>query len=131
MGQRVLCGVIAAISLGLASGSVLAQTAAIVSSPNAAASCSALLSADFSHVEDAPLQLTDARVIAASGKSPAYCRVRGYIWPQVGIEMHLPLASWNGKFMEVGDGGWGGEMYLFLCKGPVRRGPIGVFARRT
>jgi hypothetical protein len=49
-------------------------------------------------------------------------RVRGYIWPQVGIEMHLPLPNWNGKFMEVGDGGWGGEMYLFLCRGPVRRG---------
>lgn len=122
MGQRILFGVIAAISLGFASGGVLAQPATVVSSPNAAASCSALLSADFSHVEDAPLQLTDARVIAASGRSPAYCRVRGYIWPQVGVEMHLPLANWNGKFMEVGDGGWGGEMYLFLCRGPVRRG---------
>jgi Tannase and feruloyl esterase len=122
MGQRVFCGAIAAISLGIASGSALAQPAATVSPPNAVTSCSALLSTAFSHVEDAPFQLTDAHVVAASGESPAYCRVRGYIWPQVGIEMHLPLANWNGKFMEVGDGGWGGEMYLFLCKGPVRRG---------
>jgi hypothetical protein len=84
--------------------------------------CQALMSQDFSHLQDAPLQLTAARVIAASGKTPAYCRVTGYVWPQVGIEMHLPLTTWNGKFMEVGDGGYGGEMYLFLCEGPVRRG---------
>lgn len=116
MSQKFLCGVIGAIALGAASTSVLARPAA-----NAAA-CSTLAATDFSHIEDAPLQLTAARVIAASDDSPAYCQVQGYIWPQIGIEMHLPLANWNGKFMEVGDGGWGGEMYLFLCTGPVRRG---------
>lgn len=120
---RLLCAVMVGICLDAVSGQLLARQAAVDSSSSAAAaSCSALLSMDFSHIEDAPLQLTDARAIAASRKSPAYCRVRGYIWPQVGIEMHLPLAHWNGKFMEVGDGGWGGEMYLFLCRGPLRRG---------
>ena len=124
MYQKVLCGLIAATSLSLFSGRAPAQPAtALPSFPDAPAeSCRALLSTDFSRVEDAPLQLTEARVIAATGRSPAYCAVQGYIWPQVGIEMHLPLANWNGKFLEVGDGGWGGEMYLFLCEGPVRRG---------
>jgi hypothetical protein len=87
-----------------------------------AGACSALLSADFSHVQDAPLQIVAARVVAATGKDPAYCRVQGYVLPQVGIEMWLPTAHWNGKFLEVGDGGWGGEMFLFLCKGPLRKG---------
>jgi hypothetical protein len=106
-----------------AGGTAVAQPAgAPRSSEAAAASCRALLSEDFSHLQDAPLQITEARVVAPNGKSPAYCEVQGYVWPQVGIEMHLPVTAWNGKLMEVGDGGYGGEMYLFLCEGPVRRG---------
>jgi feruloyl esterase len=104
-----------------ASGVACGQTAA-AAPPQGAAACEALKSQDFSHLQDAPLQLIEARVVAAQGKTPAYCQVQGYVWPQVGIEMHLPLDKWNGKFMEVGDGGYGGDMYLFLCEGPVRRG---------
>jgi hypothetical protein len=85
-------------------------------------SCTALMSEDFTRVQDAPMQVIDARVVEARGKDPAYCRVQGYVLPQVGIEMRLPVAHWNGKLLEVGDGGWGGEMYLFLCSGPVRKG---------
>lgn len=101
---------------------VLAGGAAHAQAPAGTAACQALMSRDFSHLQDAPLQLTEAHVVPAQGKTPAYCRVTGYVWPQVGIEMHLPLSTWNGKFMEVGDGGYGGDMYLFLCEGPVRRG---------
>jgi feruloyl esterase len=104
------------LALGVAVGAAHAQT------PAGTNACQALMSQDFSHVQDAPLQLTEARVVPAQGKTPAYCRVTGYVWPQVGIEMHLPMSTWNGKFMEVGDGGYGGDMYLFLCEGPVRRG---------
>jgi feruloyl esterase len=104
------------LALGVAVGAAHAQT------PAGTNACQALMSQDFSHVQDAPLQLTEARVVPAQGKTPAYCRVTGYVWPQVGIEMHLPMSAWNGKFMEVGDGGYGGDMYLFLCEGPVRRG---------
>ena len=97
-------------------------TAASGAAQAAAASCQALLSRDFTHVQDAPFQVVDARIVPASGKAPTYCRIQGYVFPQVGIEMHLPVAGWNGKLMEVGDGGWGGTMYLHLCAGPVRRG---------
>jgi tannase/feruloyl esterase len=90
--------------------------------PPGTAACQALLAKDFSHVKDAPFQLVDAHIVPPSGKAPAYCQVQGYVFPQVGIEMHLPVSNWNGKVMEVGDGGWGGAMYLHLCAGPVRRG---------
>lgn len=99
-----------------------AAAAASASPQTGVEACQALLSADFTRVQDAPLQIVDVRVVAASGKAPAYCRVQGYVLPQVGIEIHLPVANWNGKLIEVGDGGWGGAMYLFLCEGPVRRG---------
>ena len=85
-------------------------------------SCADIRSADFTHVEDAPAQILDVAAIGASGSSPAYCRVQGYVMPQVRFEIQLPLSNWNGKLLEVGDGGWGGEMYLFFCSGPLRRG---------
>jgi Tannase and feruloyl esterase len=96
--------------------------AAGISAKAAAASCQRLLSVDFTGVQDAPLQLFDARIVEASGTVPAYCRVQGYVLSQVGIELRLPVANWNGKFLEVGDGGFAGAMYLFLCEGPVRKG---------
>src|SRR5580700_4173996 len=114
--MTVLPKLMACLARGLAVGAAHAQT------PAGTAACQALMSQDFSHVQDAPLQLTEARVVQAQGKTPAYCRVTGYVWPQIGIEIHLPMSAWNGKFMEVGDGGYGGDMYLFLCEGPVRRG---------
>jgi len=85
-------------------------------------SCADIRSADFTHVEDAPAQILDAAAIDAAGSSPAYCRVQGYVMPQVRFEIRLPLSNWNGKLLEVGDGGWGGEMYLFFCSGPLRKG---------
>ena len=114
--MRALDILVACLALGLLAGVAHAEA------PVGTNACQALLSEDFSRVQDAPLQLTEARIVPAEGKTPAYCRVTGYVWPQVGIEIHLPVSTWNGKFMEVGDGGYGGEMYLFLCEGPVRRG---------
>jgi feruloyl esterase len=111
-----LCGLLNAALMGEVSA------AQETGSDVGADACSALHSADFSHVQDAPLQIVTARVVAATGKDPAYCRVQGYVLPQVGIEMWLPTAHWNGKLLEVGDGGWGGEMFLFLCRGPLRKG---------
>ncbi len=42
--------------------------------------------------------------------------------PQVRFEIRLPMSNWNGNLLEVGDGGWGGEMFLFFCSGPLRKG---------
>jgi len=44
------------------------------------------------------------------------------VLPQVRFEIRLPTSNWNGKLLEVGDGGWGGEMYLFFCNGPLSKG---------
>jgi pimeloyl-ACP methyl ester carboxylesterase len=85
-------------------------------------SCADIRTADFTRVEDAPAQILDAAAIDATESSPAYCRVQGYVMPQVRFEIRLPLTNWNGKLLEVGDGGWGGEMYVFFCSGPLRKG---------
>jgi hypothetical protein len=85
-------------------------------------SCLSMKSADFARVEDAPAQILDAVVVQADGPTPSYCRVQGYVMPQVRFEIRLPMSNWNGKLLEVGDGGWGGDMFLFFCTGPLRKG---------
>jgi hypothetical protein len=85
-------------------------------------SCVNLKSADFTRLEDAPAQILDTVVVEADGPTPSYCRVQGYVMPQVRFEIRLPISNWNGKLLEVGDFGWGGEMILFFCSGPLRKG---------
>src|SRR5690348_5554908 len=87
-------------------------------SPDSAgsASCKALLKANFSTLEDAPTEISDAQVVEAKGADPAYCRVQGFVWPQVGFELWLPTKTWNGKFIEIGCGGsCGGLNWTMWC----------------
>ena len=45
---------------------------------------------------------------------PALCRVAATLQPvpesHIKIEVWLPLADWNGKFLGLGTGGWGGQI---------------------
>jgi hypothetical protein len=91
-------------------------------SASGAAQCSALASADFSGLQDAPTQLTAAKPVDAKGKLPAYCRIEGYVAPQVGFELRLPLSTWNGKFLALGSGGTGGAIEGDACNAAIRRG---------
>jgi hypothetical protein len=84
--------------------------------------CEALSTADLTRIQDAPTQVVESKMVAANGRDPAYCRVQGYVMPQVGFELRLPATTWNGKLLQVGDGGWGGTLFLFLCDGPLRKG---------
>jgi hypothetical protein len=88
---------------------------------NAPATCTALVSADFSQLQDAPTQIGSATFVKGSDGESPYCRVQGYIWPQIRFELRLPISDWNGKFFEVGCGGsCGNTAWTFWC--PVRRG---------
>lgn len=66
--------------------------------------CSALASADFSAIPDAATQITEVKMMKAEKSIPAFCMVKGYVAPSVGIKLGLP-PNWNRKFMEVGCGG--------------------------
>ena len=87
------------------------------------AQCRGLPGADFSGIKDAPTQLTATKVVEPAAGAPAYCQVQGYVSPQVGFELRLPLTNWNGKFMEVGCGGFCGDLaFISLCANPLRKG---------
>ncbi len=84
--------------------------------------CTALKHVDFSRIQDAPTQITEARLIEAKG-DPAYCQVRGYVSPQVEFEIRLPVNNWNGKFMETGCGGACGTLYIdWKCPSLLHKG---------
>lgn len=98
-----------------------------------AALCQALAEADFSSIVDAPTQIgtaklihnanellsafaqmvSDQQVLEQVKKSVTsiqpYCRISGYVTPNVGFELLLPVNHWNGKFLQVGCGGWCGS----------------------
>lgn len=84
--------------------------------------CEALAKRDFSAVQDAPTQIMDTSLAQASAERPVHCLARGYISPQIGFELRLPL-TWNGKFVELGQGGFGGAIANSrVCNNALRHG---------
>jgi hypothetical protein len=110
----------AVVVIALGPISVLAQAATMTAS--AAVACQALQSVDLSDLQDAPTQLTASKMIARSGDRPEYCEVDGYVAPQVGFQLRLPISTWNGKFLAIGNGGWGGTFDGNACNGYLKRG---------
>ena len=62
---------------------------------------------------------------AAAASLPAFCRVALTIKPtsdsDIKSEVWLPMSGWNGKFLAVGNGAWGGS---------IQYGPLGDGLRR-
>lgn len=57
---------------------------------------------------------------------PAFCRIAATLKPAKGssirIEVWLPAAEWNGKFLGVGNFGWGGELLYSAMMAGVQDG---------
>ena len=57
---------------------------------------------------------------------PRFCRVSMQLRPSadsdIGAEIWLPVFGWNGKFMAVGSGGWGGSIAYDDMADALRRG---------
>jgi hypothetical protein len=84
--------------------------------------CTALLGRDFQGLPDAPTTLNAAAVVAAADGLPAFCRVQGYVAPQVNFELQLPLApAWNGRFLMQGCGGLCGVAQPATCDDVLAR----------
>jgi hypothetical protein len=59
----------------------------------------------------ADVKIESAKLIAATGKLPEHCDVRGVIWPEARFAVKLP-SNWNNRFEMVGNGGWAGTISL-------------------
>lgn len=64
--------------------------------------CEALRALDLGEAAAAPVQLSVAEVLPATGDQPALCRVAGVVSPQVGFEVRLPVAGWNTRLLVTG-----------------------------
>jgi feruloyl esterase len=57
---------------------------------------------------------------------PALCRVQATLRPspdsEIKIEVWMPAAGWNGKFMGVGNGGWAGRISTPAMAAALKRG---------
>ena len=66
-----------------------------------------------------------AAAAKAAASLPAFCRVSLTIKPtsdsDIKSEVWLPMSGWNGKFLQVGNGAWGGS---------IQYGPLGDGLRR-
>lgn len=49
-----------------------------------------------------------ARLIPATGETPAHCRLDGFLPTEIGFQINLPL-NWNGRLYMYGNGGYAGE----------------------
>jgi feruloyl esterase len=105
---------------------------AAITPPAAAVSCDGLAS----------LSLPGARITTAESVStgdftppsarqpihnlPALCRVAVTLSPttdsDIKVEVWMPAANWNGKFLAVGNGGWSGDINYGGMANSVRRG---------
>jgi feruloyl esterase len=66
-----------------------------------------------------------AAAAEGAARLPAFCRVALTIAPStdsdIKSEVWLPMSGWNGKFLQVGNGAWGGS---------IQYGPLGDALRR-
>lgn len=71
-------------------------------------SCAQLAQHDFGSVPDAPTRILSATVVTATSITPEYCDVKGYISPQTQFELKLPNTTYQGRYLQVGCGGFCG-----------------------
>jgi feruloyl esterase len=111
-----------AFTLGLAT-TVAAGATLPQASTAAPQSCAGLLQLPLSNTLITSAQVVSAGAFtpstASSGPNtfvdlPAFCRVAATLRPTddsaIEIEVWLPIAGWNGKFLAMGSGGWGGAI---------------------
>ena len=82
----------------------------------------------FDKIPDALTRILKTSEVGAKGEVPAYCSASGYIANSIGIEIHMPLHEWNGKFALVGCGGMCGFIQQEACDTAVTRGYSCIFS---
>jgi feruloyl esterase len=114
--------------------------AALLSGRCLADSCTKLASISLAETAITKVELVAAGPYTANSEFvnpppvydlPAHCRVVGFIHPtsdsKIGFEVWLPAGGWNGRFMQVGNGGLAGsiphaDMALTLAEGAATAG---------
>ena len=65
--------------------------------------CTSLAKLKFGNIS-----IASASVDAIDAELPVFCKIKGVVQPNIGFEARLPMKNWNGKFFQVGCGGFCG-----------------------
>ncbi|MGH9645569.1 MAG: tannase/feruloyl esterase family alpha/beta hydrolase, partial [Bryobacteraceae bacterium] len=92
--------------------------------------CSKLSTLNLPHttITSAALVPEGAITAARAGNvvAPARCRVQAITRPskdsEIRFEVWLPVSGWNGKYLQLGNGGWAGSINQAALADPLRRG---------
>src|SRR5262249_46739686 len=72
------------------------------------------------------LNLPDTAITSAALDASERCVVQGVIHPtkdsEIRFELWLPANGWNGKYLQVGNGGWAGQINTAAMTDPAQRG---------
>ncbi len=99
---------------------------ALVAAAKAQQPCESLLKLSFPNVTITSASPVPAGAFPLPGGRttvtvPAFCRVAGFVKPEVNFEAWLP-ANWNKKFLMVGNGGLAGTIAYAAMVSPLGRG---------
>ncbi len=72
--------------------------------------CGDISHMDFTGIPGALTAIASTEIVPATATSPEYCKVTGVIAPQIQFELDLPTANWNGHYLQVGCGGYCGNV---------------------
>jgi Tannase and feruloyl esterase len=85
--------------------------------------CDALTRMEWANIPDALTRLTESKFVTLDTDTRAYCQVSGYVAPSVGFVLRLPAEHWNGKFIELGCGGFCGSTdHIAQCDALLSKG---------
>jgi feruloyl esterase len=95
--------------------------------------CQGLKSISLEHATITSATAVTEGPVGAAGRgggapviAPAHCAVQGIIRPTKDSEIHfelwIPAAGWNGKYLQLGSGGWAGAINAAGLADPVKRG---------
>jgi len=100
---------------------VVALPFCLTLSLSAQQSCESLATLALPHTT-----IASATAAAATTTVPAHCDVKAIAKPtrdsEIKFELWLPASGWNGKYEQVGNGGWAGNVPVQAFAEPLRRG---------
>ncbi len=84
--------------------------------------CNALKAMDLSEATGVGVRLADVGLLPASADQPELCRVNGFVEPQVGFEVRMPVKGWNGKLLVTGCSNLCGSLEIQGMEDALARG---------
>lgn len=118
LGVGVIHFLVYVASLAVTGGAQASQSpavAALDAQIGGALQCERLVEEDFKNTFEAPLSVLSAKLVQAKDGTGEYCAVNGYIQPQIQFEVRLPSKNWNGRYFQVGCGGFCGVININNC----------------